>query len=42
MIFLNQKRKPQLSNIELIAIDLASEFLGIDSERDLLENYLIV
>lgn len=35
MNFLNQKRKPQLSDIELIAIDLTSEFLGIDSERDL-------
>lgn len=35
MNFLNQKRTPQLSDIELIAIDLTSEFLGIDSERDL-------
>lgn len=35
MNFLNQKRKPKLSDIELIAIDLTSEFLGIDSERDL-------
>lgn len=35
MHFLNQKRKPQLSDIELIALDLTSEFLGIDSERDL-------
>ena len=35
MNFLNQKRKPQVSDIELIAIDLTSEFLGIDSERDL-------
>lgn len=33
--FLNQKRKPILSDIELIAIDLTSEFMGIDSERDL-------
>ncbi len=35
MNFLNQKRKPQVSGIELIAIDLTSEFLGICSERDL-------
>jgi hypothetical protein len=35
MAFLNQIRKPKLSDIELIAIDLTSEFMGIDSERDL-------
>lgn len=35
MNFLSQKRKPNLSDIELIAIDLTSEFMGIDSERDL-------
>ncbi len=35
MNFLNQKRKPYLSDIELIAIDLTSEFMGIDSEWDL-------
>ncbi len=35
MNFRNQKRQPKLSDIELIAIDLTSEFLGIDSERDL-------
>lgn len=35
MNFLNQIRKPKLSDIELIAIDLTSEFMGIDSERDL-------
>lgn len=35
MNFLNQIRKPKLSDIELIAINLTSEFLGIDSERDL-------
>ncbi len=35
MNFLNQKRRPILSDIELISIDLTSEFLGIDSERDL-------
>lgn len=33
--FLNQIRNPKLSDIELIAIDQTSEFLGIDSERDL-------
>lgn len=32
MNFLNQKRKPKLSDIELIAIDLTSEYMGIDSE----------
>lgn len=35
MNFLNQKRSPRLSDIELIALDLPSEFMGIDSERDL-------
>lgn len=35
MNFMNQRRKPKLSDIELIAIDLTSEFMGIDSERDL-------
>lgn len=35
MNFLNQIRIPKLSDIELIAIDLTSEFMGIDSERDL-------
>jgi len=35
MNFLNQIRKPKLSDIELIALDLTSEFMGIDSERDL-------
>lgn len=35
MNFLNQICKPKLSDIELIAVDLTSEFLGIDSERDL-------
>lgn len=39
MIFLNQIRKPKLSDIELIAIDLTSEFLGIDSERDLFRKF---
>ncbi len=31
--FLNQKRKPKLNDIELIALNLAAECLGIDSER---------
>jgi hypothetical protein len=35
MNFRNQKRLSNLSDIELIAIDLTSEFMGIDSERDL-------
>jgi hypothetical protein len=35
MNFLSQIRKPKLSDIELISIDLTSEFLSIDSERDL-------
>lgn len=35
MNFLNQIRIPKLSDLELIAIDLTSEFMGIDSERDL-------
>lgn len=35
MNFLNQIRKPRLSDIELIAIDLTSEYMGIDSELDL-------
>ena len=30
--FLNQKRKPKLNDTELIALNLASECLGIDSE----------
>lgn len=30
---MNQKRKPKLNDIELIALKLAAEFLGIDSER---------
>lgn len=35
MNFLNQKRKPKLSDIELIAIDLTAEYMGIDSEHQL-------
>lgn len=35
MNFLNQKRKPKLSDLELIAIDLTSEYMGIDSEYQL-------
>lgn len=33
--FLNQIRKPKLSDIELIAMDLTSEYMGIDSEHQL-------
>lgn len=33
--FLTQKRKPRLSDKELIALNLTSEYLGIDSEYDL-------
>ncbi|MEZ5472841.1 MAG: IS982 family transposase [Marinicella sp.] len=33
--FLNQRRQPQLSDIELIALVIVSEYLGIDSEREL-------
>lgn len=39
MTFLNQKRKPKLSDIELIAVDLTSAFMGIDSERYLFRNF---
>lgn len=35
MNFLNQKRKPKLSDIELIAVDLTSEYMSIDSEYQL-------
>lgn len=35
MNFLNQKRKPRLSDVELISIDLTSEYMGIDSEYQL-------
>ncbi|KAA6330757.1 hypothetical protein EZS27_020573 [termite gut metagenome] len=30
--FLHQIRKPKLSDIELIAVDLIAEYIGIDSE----------
>jgi hypothetical protein len=33
--FLNQIRKPKLTDIELIALNITSEYLGIDSEREL-------
>ena len=33
--FLKQIRKPKLSDIELIALNLTSEYLGIDSEYEL-------
>lgn len=35
MNFLNQIRRPKLSDIELIAIDLTSEYMSIDSELQL-------
>ncbi|OAV65276.1 hypothetical protein Barb6_02919 [Bacteroidales bacterium Barb6] len=35
MNFLNQIRIPRLSDIELIAVDLTSEYMGIDSEHQL-------
>ena len=33
--FLNQKRKPKLKDIELIALNLTAEYMGIDSECQL-------
>lgn len=33
--FLSQQRKPKLSDIELIAVDLTSEYMSIDSEYQL-------
>ena len=33
--FLNQKRKPKLKDIELISLNITSEYLGIDSECQL-------
>ena len=33
--FLNQKRKPLLSDMELIAVNLTSEYMSIDSECQL-------
>ncbi len=35
MNFLHQIRKPRLSDIELIAVDLTSEYMSIDSEHQL-------
>lgn len=35
MNFLNQKRKPKLSDIKLIVVDLASEYVSIYSEYQL-------
>ena len=35
MNFLNQIRLPRLSDLELIAVDLTSEYMGIDSEHQL-------
>lgn len=40
MNFLNQIGKPKLSDIELISIDLTSEFMDIDSERNLFRKLL--
>ena len=33
--FISQKRKPKLSDIELIALDLTAEYMSIDSEHQL-------
>ncbi len=33
--FIKQKRKPKLSDIELVAIDLTAEYMSIDSEHQL-------
>lgn len=33
--FIKQNRKPQLSDLELIAIDLTAQYMGIDSEHQL-------
>ncbi|KAA6319184.1 hypothetical protein EZS27_030891 [termite gut metagenome] len=33
--FLHQIRKPKLSDIDLIGIDLTAEYMGIDSEYEL-------
>ncbi|MFK8012170.1 MAG: hypothetical protein AB8B80_09035 [Marinicellaceae bacterium] len=33
--FLIQIRTPKLSGIELIALNITSEYMGVDSERDL-------
>jgi len=33
--FITQRRKPKLSDIELIAIDLTAEYMGVDSEHQL-------
>jgi hypothetical protein len=30
-----QRRKPKMSDLELISLSLTSEFMGIDSENDL-------
>lgn len=35
MSFLNQKRKPKLSDVELIAVDLTAEYMRNDSEYQL-------
>lgn len=33
--FITQKRKPKLSDIEVVAIGLTAEYMGIDSEHQL-------
>ena len=33
--FLNQKRLPQLTDLELISVNLTAEYMGIDSEYQL-------
>ncbi|MDH6308874.1 5-methylcytosine-specific restriction endonuclease McrBC regulatory subunit McrC [Dysgonomonas sp. PFB1-18] len=40
MNFLNQIRKPKLSDIKLIAIDLTSEYMSIDPEYQLFRTCL--
>ena len=42
MNFLNQKRKPKLLDIELVAIDLTSEYMGIDSEYQLFRSLPLI
>jgi len=39
MDYLHQIRKPKLRDKELIAIDLTSEYMGIDSECQLFGSY---
>lgn len=39
--FLNQKRKPELKDIELIAMNLTEEYMSIDGECQLFKDVLI-